>query len=89
MVPTQLMKHALAGEFVSCFLDGIPQRGVAGQRLAGDPDLARGHVDIDLGDTRELADLGPDGIGAVVTAHAGDHDRSGFHAADPSHMCLQ
>ena len=63
---------ALTCELVSGFFYGRTQRGVAGQRLTGDADLARGYVDVDLGDAGKLADLGPDGVGAVVTAHAGD-----------------
>ena len=75
---------ALTRELVSGFFDGLTQRGVGGQRLAGDPHPPRGHVDVDVGHTRELADLGLDGMGAVVAAHAGDHDGASFHDRDHS-----
>src|ERR1700749_3816175 len=71
----------LAGELVSGFLHGLAQRHVAGERVTGNADAARVDVDVDPGDAGELADLSPDGIGAVVAGHSGDshvasgHDR--------------
>jgi len=66
---------ALAGELVPGFFDGFAQRCVAGHLFGGDPDLARGHVDTDLGDTGELVLAGvalpvvwhvpPDALGAM------------------------
>ena len=40
-----------------------------------------GHVDRYVGYPGQLADLGPDGVRAVVTAHAGDRNGAHFHAA--------
>ena len=68
-----------AGEFVPGFLDGLAQRAVGRQRLAGDLDGACGDVDVDSGDPRKLADLGPDGAGTVVAAHPADHDGTSRH----------
>lgn len=66
------LTRGLAGELVSGFLDGCAQRSVAGKRVAGDADGAHVDVDVDVGDTGELADLGADGAGAVVAGHPRD-----------------
>src|SRR5690348_13734275 len=69
----------LAGELVAGFLDGLAQRGVAGQQVGGDADGARGDVDVDAGDAGDLADLGPDGAGAVVAGHSGNRYGASGH----------
>src|SRR6185295_4894139 len=69
----------LAGELVSGFLHGLAQRHVAGERVTADADGARGDVDVDPGDAGELADLSPDGIGAVVAGHPGDSNMASGH----------
>ena len=68
-----------AGELVPGFLDRRAQRGVTGQRVAGDPDGSRGDVDVDPGNPGEPADLGPDGAGAVVAGHAGNSNGTSRH----------
>jgi hypothetical protein len=72
-------RASLAGELVSGFLDGLAQRDVAGERVTADADGARGDVDVDPGDAGELADLSPDGIGAVVAGHPGDSNTASGH----------
>src|SRR6185312_1013809 len=93
----------LAGELVSSFLNGLAQRHVAGERVTGNADAARGDVDVDPGDAGELADLSPDGISAVVAGHPGDshvasgHDRHrsvrggplGWLNAGPGHQAAR
>jgi hypothetical protein len=64
-------RACLAGELVSGFLDGLAQRDVAGERVTGNADGARGDVDVDHGDAGEPADLSPNGPGAVVAGHPG------------------
>ena len=74
-MPGRPARRAAAG-----FLDGLAQRDVAGQRVAGDADGARGDVDVDAGDPGEPADLGPDGAGAVLAGHPGNRDGTSGHA---------
>src|SRR6266446_1024278 len=71
-----------AGEVVPGFLDRLAQRGVTGQRVAGDADGSRGDVDVDAGDAGKLADLGPDGAGTVVAGHPGDGNGTSGHDRD-------
>jgi hypothetical protein len=69
----------LAGELVSGFLDGLAQRDVAGQRVTGNADGARGDVDVDPGDAGEPADLSPNGPGTVVARHPGNGNLASGH----------
>jgi hypothetical protein len=69
----------LAGELVSGFLDGLAQRDVAGQRVTGNADGARGNVDVDPGDAGEPADLSPNGPGTVVARHPGNSNLASEH----------
>ena len=78
--PAGLGRACLAAELVPGFLDGLAQQGVAGQRVAGNADGARVDVDVDPGDPGQPADLGPDGAGAVLAAHAGNRDGTSGHA---------
>jgi hypothetical protein len=75
--------RTLARELVPGFLDRLAQRGVAGQRLAADPDRARRHVHLDLAYPRQLADLAPNGRGTVLAAHPRHYDGTRLHADDP------
>src|SRR5262245_15458609 len=72
-------RACLACELVSGFLDGLAQRSVAGERVTGNADGARGNVDVDPGDAGEPADLSPDGPGAVVARHPGDSNLASGH----------
>ena len=69
-----------AGELVPGFLDRLAQRGVTWQRVTGDADGSRRDVDIDAGHAGKLADLGPDGTGAVVAGHSGNRNGTSGHA---------
>ena len=80
---------ALAGELVSGLFDRGAQRGAAGHLSGGDADLPGRDIDIHAGHAGQLADLGPDGAGAVIAAHAVDRDGTGFHAGDCSLGRLQ
>jgi hypothetical protein len=76
--------RTLARELVPGFLDRLAQRGVAGQRLAADPDRARRHVHVDLAHPGQLADLAPNGRGTVLAAHPRHHHRTRLHPSDPT-----
>jgi hypothetical protein len=71
--------RCLASQVVPGFFDSSAQGGVIRQPVTGDPDGARGNVDLDAGDAGELADFCADGAGTVVAGHACHFERAGFH----------
>ena len=76
---------ALAGarDLVPGLLDRLAQGGIGGQRLAAHPHRARCHVHVDPAHPGQLADLGPNGCGAVLAAHPRHDQRTRFHGRDP------